>query len=281
MPDSDFNGPSSEGTLAERSAQPPADLFLGTAEYYHRYRAPYAEAVFDWIVGEYHLDGFGRLIDCGCGTGQVVLPLSRWFSEIVAIDPEQEMLDVAQQAARKMGLTNIRFCRMRAEDIPAGMAPLRMATFGASFHWTDRVLVGNRLYEMLEPGGGLVILAPSSVWRGDEQWKKVVHQTIRDWLGEERRAGSGTFAPGPTHEQCLAQTPFSDIKRVDIYQDYIWSADTLVGLLYSTSFASRAVLGSQAPGFERDLRNRLAALSPLDVFPEQIEFTIISARKPR
>jgi SAM-dependent methyltransferase len=281
MPDSDTIDPGSDGTLAGKRAQPPGDLFSGTADYYHRYRAPYPKPVFDWIINEHHLDGLGRLIDCGCGTGQVVLPLSQWFSEAIAIDPEQEMLDVAEQAAREMGVTNVRFYRMRAEDIPAEMAPLRMATFGASFHWTDRVQIGNRLYEMLEPGGGLVILAPSSIWRGEEQWKKVVHQTIRDWLGEERRAGSGTFAPGPTHELCLAQTPFSDVKSVDIYQDYVWSADTLIGLLYSTSFSSRAVLGGRVAGFEQDLRDRLAALCPLDVFPEQIEFTIISARKPR
>ena len=61
------------------------DLFLGVAEYYQRYRVPYLQEVFDWIVNEYRLDGCGRLLDGGCGTGQVALPLSRWFDEVIAI----------------------------------------------------------------------------------------------------------------------------------------------------------------------------------------------------
>ena len=63
------------------------DLFRGAAQYYERYRVPYPQEVFDWIINEYRLDGRGRLLDGGCGTGQVALPLSRWFGEVVAIDP--------------------------------------------------------------------------------------------------------------------------------------------------------------------------------------------------
>jgi hypothetical protein len=49
------------------------DLLLGAAKYYERYRVPYPQEVFDWIVNEYRLDGCGRLLDGGCGTGQAAV----------------------------------------------------------------------------------------------------------------------------------------------------------------------------------------------------------------
>jgi SAM-dependent methyltransferase len=253
-------------------------LFLGAAEYYERYRVPYPREVFDWIVNEYRLDGRGRLLDGGCGTGQVALPLSRWFDEVIAIDPDQEMLHIGERAARDNGIANVRFLNLKTEDLPSAMPPLRLATFGASFHWMDRVLVANRLCKLIEPAGGLVALSPSSFWRGREPWQQVVIRTIRDWLGEQRRAGAGVFKATPLHQECLAQTPFTDIKVIDIHKTHVWTADSIVGYLCSTSFASRAVLGNLREPFENDLRERLSRLSAQDRFAEEIEFSIVSAR---
>ena len=191
------------------------------------------------------------------------------------------MLQIGERNARERNIANVRFLRMRAEDVSNEMSPLRLVTFGASFHWVDRVVVASHIYEMLEPGGGLVILAPSGIWSGTEPWKEVVVETIKDWLGEDRRAGSGTYKTAPLHQECLAQTPFSDLTVVDVHHPHVWTADSLIGYLYSTSFASKAVLGHLVEPFEKDLRNRLANLGSDDRFLEKIGFTIISGRKPR
>ncbi|TDC75253.1 class I SAM-dependent methyltransferase [Actinomadura sp. 7K507] len=55
--------------------------------------------MFDEVVQRFRLDGAGRLLDLGCGTGQLVIPLAEHFAEAVGMDPEQEMLDRAARQA--------------------------------------------------------------------------------------------------------------------------------------------------------------------------------------
>ncbi|MGW5384901.1 class I SAM-dependent methyltransferase [Nocardia sp. NPDC003963] len=68
------------------------ELFAGTAWHYARYRPGYPESLFDDLIRRFRLDGTGRLLDLGCGTGQLTLPLAAHFAEAVGVDPEPEML---------------------------------------------------------------------------------------------------------------------------------------------------------------------------------------------
>jgi ubiquinone/menaquinone biosynthesis C-methylase UbiE len=256
-----------------------ASPFAGAAGYYDRFRPPYPQEVFDWLVREHGLDGHGRLLDVGCGTGRVTFPLCRWFDDVVAIDPDEDMLQVARTAAAKRGLTTIRFINMRAEAVGRDLAPLRLVTFGASFHWMDQVAVANRMHELLEPGGGLVAVAPNSVWEGGEDWQRFVVDTIKKHVGEERRAGAGTYSVHKRHEEYLAKTAFVDLKVVTFRQALEWGATDVLGYLYSTSFASKAVLGAAREKFERELLAGLAEFEAKGPLTEDLKISVISARR--
>jgi SAM-dependent methyltransferase len=255
-----------------------SELFAGTADYYRRFRPPYPREAFDWIVMRHGLDGRGRLLDCGCGTGTVFSGLAKWFSHTIAMDPDPEMLAVARRTAADERIGSITFALGRAEDIADTVAPLRMAAFGASFHWTDRIAVARHLDRLVEPNGAIVILSPTSLWTGRVfEWKAVVIDAIKRWLGDERRAGPGTFPARPMHQECLKQTPFCALTEARFVQPHVWKYDGIIGYLYSTSFASRAVLGDKAANFEKDLRERLSGFSPDGLFTDEIEYSVISA----
>jgi len=52
----------------------------------------------------------------------------------------------------------------------------------------------------------------------------------------------------------LAGSPFSDVEEIDVIVERTWTADSLIGLAYSTSVASPERLGAQQEAFERRVR---------------------------
>lgn len=255
------------------------DLFKGTAAYYAKYRRTYPKPVIDYLIQRYGLDGTGRLLDAGCGTGQVFCGLASHFEDVLAIDPDPEMVVYAQRAANERNLSNVRVRRMRAEDVGTQDGPFRLAVFGASFHWTDRKQVANKLYDLILPVGALAVLSPGGIHSGQTPWEIEIREVLERHFGTTRRAGGGVYQQGERHEEALARTLFGQIEVVDIPVLERWSMDEIIGYLYSTSYASKIVLGERTESFEMDIRNRLSALSADGSFEKLIEYTVISAAR--
>ena len=78
--------------------------FQSTAEHYVRYRPRYPQGLIDAVADTRHLDGRGRLLDLGTGPGFLALALATRFEATVAMDPESEMLAVAEAEARATGI---------------------------------------------------------------------------------------------------------------------------------------------------------------------------------
>jgi hypothetical protein len=66
---------------------------------------------------------------------------------------------------------------------------------------------------------------------------------------------------------------------IDLPVRELWSIDQIIGYLFSTSYASKSVLGDRAPAFEEDLREALSRLSADGWFEKEIEHTAIIARR--
>jgi hypothetical protein len=64
-------------------------LFAGAAGFYARYRPGYPAELVAEVVRRFALTGAGRLLDLGCGTGQLTIPLTDQASTALLIHPEQ------------------------------------------------------------------------------------------------------------------------------------------------------------------------------------------------
>lgn len=261
------------------------DAFRSTAEWYAKFRPAYPPALFDLLRERFSLDGSGRLLDLGCGTGQLANPLAPFFDEVVAMDPEREMLTVGRAAASAGGATNVAWLEGGSSDLErlrGKLGVFRLVVMGNSFHWMDRRETLRTLHEMLLPGAGIAIIGSGGT---DSRWTPpetpdVIDATIKKYLGSIRRAGSGTYdVSTERHEESLARSPFATFETHVIPDSHTWTVEGLVGWIRSTSYASAYVLGEWHAAFEADLRAALTPLSRFGPFQQDSNVYALLVRK--
>lgn len=127
--------------------------------------------------------GAGRILDLGCGTGALIYLLrqDRRGEHYVAVDPEQNMLDVAQSKLRESA--NVAFLIGRGEAIPVDDASVDYVVSNFSLHHipNDRKANAAReIFRVLRPGGHLVFgdqYCKSYGKPGDKAWAREVLET--------------------------------------------------------------------------------------------------------
>jgi SAM-dependent methyltransferase len=204
----------------------------------------------------------GRLlVDLGCGTGEVALPLSSAFEAVTAVDVDPAMIEIGMQKAVQQGIVNVRWTVGRAESLLVEDGTVDLVVAGSSFHWMDRILLSARVHSWLTDTGVFAVLGGGSeVWDERAAWHTVAGGVIRKHLGERRGAGSQAYTVTGQHEEFLEGAGFVlESRRYMV--DRCWTPDEIVGYLYSTSFANPTVLGERKTDFEADLREGLHEVS--------------------
>lgn len=259
-------------------------LFQGAAWYYSRYRPKYPPVVFDLLSELFQLDGKGRLLDLGCGAGLITIPFRDRFEEVVGLDPDPEMLKEAKQEAEAVAAKNITWLEQQAEFISPALGEFRLITIGRAFHWMQRELVIERIYELLSRDGGVAIVKThEDPWNSEHPWKKAAIAVVRKWLGDQRRTGNGgkgVWKPlEVSHEEILERSPFARSATYEVKFEQSWTIETFLGYLYSTAFCLPSFVGNNAQQFETDLKEALLSVEPSGQFKEELPISLLVAWK--
>lgn len=267
-------------SVTDSLGRPRDGLFTGTAWHYARYRPGYPAAFFADLVARFHLDGTGRLLDLGCGTGQLTLPLAEHVTEAVGMDPEPEMLAEAARQAQAAHVTNVAWTQGSSADLPGELGRFRLVTMGRSFHWMDRERVLTALDDMVDPGGGLVIANDSCLVRPATEWQHAIEAFQDRFLPTDWRPGSPNVSDaGEPHQELLARSPFRHVHRQVYEFTRAWTIEQVIGYLYSTSLPLRRLLGDRRPAFEQEVTDALLAIEPSGQFTEPVALEVLTATK--
>ena len=269
-------------------------IYLGSAAHYRCGRPAYSPGLEGLLTREAGLDGSGRLLDGGCGPGVLTVRLAHLFREAVGLDPDADMLAEGARAAGERGITNIRWARGLAEDLPAvAPGPYRLVTFGQSFHWTDEQRVAETVYDLLEPGGALALIVHTVAGRPRPHpgpgVPPIPHDEIRalveKYLGTTRRVGRGV-APVRTHrfEDVLVRTRFGVPQQFFVpgIPDLVRDSESVLSGYLSLAISAPHLFGDRLDEFTGEVRALLASRSAGGVFwdwPGDTE--VVIARKPR
>ena len=267
-------------------------IYLGAAAHYRSGRPAYSPGLEAVLTRELGLDGSGRLLDAGCGPGVLTVRLAHLFGQAVGLDPDAGMLAEGRRAAEESSITNIRWVRGVAEDLPApAPGPYRLVTFGQSFHWTDEQRVAETVYDLLEPGGALALVVHTVTGRPrppDPGVPAIPHDEIRalvaKYLGSTRRAGQGT-SPQRSHrfEDVLVRTRFGAPQQLFVagLPGLLRDSESVLSGYLSMSYSAPHLFGDRLDDFAGEVRALLANRSAEGVFwdwPGDTE--VVLARKP-
>ncbi len=258
------------------------ELFTGTAAYYSKFRIDYPTELIERLLSFCQSKGNGKLLDLGCGTGQLSIPMHSYFEEVIGIDISQEMVDEARRIGREQNTENMRFITMESEKMDKELGQFDLIVCGNAFHWMDRELVLDKSYDLLKPSGGMVILAGGSIWTGKQYWQKEISKIIQKWLGEKRKAGTGEYrVKNKLHEAYIHESEFELVKKGSYHFLHEWSMESLLGYLYSTSFCNRRLLGENVDAFEEELKKALLRIKPEGIFQEEVKIAYFFLKKQK
>ncbi len=158
--------------------------------------APLQHAVVERAARE--LGSACRILDAGCGTGQLLRRLAQRFPDAVltGVDPAADMVRRARQAVSD-GVP-VTFAEARAEHLPFGDASFDLVTTTMSFHhWGDQPVALREIARVLAPSG--VFLLADALPAGWLRWAFA-------------RRGHGRFNPPASLKEMIDEAGLSFVE---------------------------------------------------------------------
>ncbi len=253
------------------------------ADLYHRYRRGYPPPVVAELVAAFGLTEDDLVVDLGCGTGQLAIPLARHARAVVGLDPEGDMLARARAAAAEGGAAqDIAWMLGSDADVPAlrtllGDGSVGAACIGQALHWMDHETLFPALHPLLRAGGGVAVVTNGvPLWLQDSPWSRALRSFLQEWLDTPLAHSCGTDeASQHRYRSSLAAAGFEVTEtRVD-YSDEL-SLEQVIGGVYSALSVDRL----PAPELRPEFAGRVAAaLDEHAPFLEHVPVAMLIGRK--
>ncbi len=264
------------------SAQPAPDFetrrFQTAAAHYLAGRPPYPEALIARVVQLVGLTRHDRVLDLGCGPGQLARAFAAHVAEAVAMDPEPRMLALAREMAA--GVPNMQVVQGRSDELGPAHGSFKAIGIGRAFHWMDREQTLATLDGLIEPGGAVVLFGEENA-RVPENARILEFEALHArWSADDKnreRLLSKDYRP---HMSVLLDSPFSRLERIGVTLRRPLTLETLIDRTLSYSSTSRARLGDRADDLIAELERKYAQWEERGPMEEVLTVSGLMAFRP-
>jgi SAM-dependent methyltransferase len=247
------------------------------AEEYARHRRGFPPRVVDALVDALGLPRSASVLDLGCGTGQLTVPLAGRYARVLGADPSADMLRLARQAALAAGVRGIGWLLAADTDLDALplLDGLDAVTISQAVHLLDTPRLFGTLATGLSDRGRVAVIANGTpLWLQDSAWSRALKAYLEGWLGVPLTSPCGTDPASRAHYRTeLAAAGFRRAREIVLTGAEPLPFERIAGNMYS------ALDENQLPGdraaFEADLR---AAL-PAGPYVEDVRVSILVASR--
>jgi ubiquinone/menaquinone biosynthesis C-methylase UbiE len=248
------------------------------ADFYAEYRRGYPASVIDSLVDSFGLTRDDLVVDLGCGTGQLALPIADRVRAVVGVDPEADMLARARRAAFDRGVVNATWLVGSDTDLPVLLAGERVAavTIGQALHWMDHRALFRGLVPLLRPGGGIAVVTNGTpLWLQDSAWSRALRGCLEEWFDTALGGACGTDeASQRRYRAALVDAGYEVSATAVDYADEL-DLDRIVGGVYSALSADSLPDPERRPEFAERIRLALAPHAP---FTEHVRVSLLVGR---
>jgi SAM-dependent methyltransferase len=252
--------------------------FQSAAAHYLTGRPPYPPQLITRTAQLLELCDRDRVLDLGCGPAQLAVAFAPLVREVVAMDPEPEMLALARQESKAS--PNVQVVAGSSADLGDHLGSFQAVLIGRAFHWMDRADTLRRLDRLIVPDGAVVLFgndrdaAPTSDW--GQAYREIIGRYAEDDDTRRHRSGGGVR----THISVLMESAFNRLEQITIIARWSFGPEVLIERALSMSSTSRARLGERTDQMVAELQAAMPTWSQDGTFTEILASTALMARRP-
>jgi SAM-dependent methyltransferase len=142
----------SDGTLAWSYGK----VFDEIAVQYDRNRPAYPDALVDRACEVAHIGEGDRVLEIGCGTGQLTRGLLARGLCVTALEPGDRLIGIAAENLKDAG--DVELVHARLEDVELPRESYEAVFSASAIHWVDPDLGWREIADALAPGGTLALI---------------------------------------------------------------------------------------------------------------------------
>jgi SAM-dependent methyltransferase len=132
------------------------ESFNEVAALYDQARPLYPQAVIDDLFALTAAQAGGHVLEIGCGTGQMTVPLAERGLRITALEPGADLAAIAR--TKLAAYPDAEVVQRRFEDYELPPEPFDLVVSATAFHWVDPEIRVTKSATALKPGGYLAVI---------------------------------------------------------------------------------------------------------------------------